>query len=88
MSRVTNPEKQTTDWSSAFSTFKPALMCLTNVGLSPFWNGARSHSDSSVPPDGPPSQIPWQQTITRWFTELSDSRACSYHQEAALYGDA
>lgn len=38
-------------------------MCAMKVGVSPCWKSARSHSASLWPLEGPPSQMPWQQTM-------------------------
>ena len=54
------------EFASAASSIRPALMCSMKVGVSPAWNGAMSHSDSSAPWVGPPCQMPWQQTTMRW----------------------
>lgn len=38
--RIAYPENTSNAWGSLASALSPALMCLMNVGVSPFWNGS------------------------------------------------
>lgn len=62
----THPEKISTALEAAAAS-TPAFAWAINVGASPRWKSAISHSDSSCPLLGPSVHIPWQHTMTRFM---------------------